>query len=739
MSRTTLIEIQPRRPDGTVETLRLVDRSPRAAAYLGQQWLPIITELPGFEMSVGFDGQRFGALPAPQIGALSFALAPEIRAAASWVWRDAPVTIRQAPWPIDGSNPADGAFQTLWVGAGKDGSAAAGVLRVELIDRGQALRVPVAPLKFGTSGIALIDAAAAARDRAAGLPVPVAFGRCLTLPGLLVDRANNIWLFAAQPASSVQAFYDGGLAFTLGSPRANLAALQGTAPAAGNVVDWCLDASGLFLARPGDRPTYPFTADATFGATDLGSVAAAIVGGRLPFRAGVGDALSALGLGACGLYIDDEADVGQALDRLLAGLGIFWKVRADGTIDAKRLGWGSPVTSFAAHQRHAPSRLRTVLPAGRRQLGYAANNRLHGEGEIARILLADSLAYADGTPVEALKPAAAGAVPIEEAGNLIISPLQLRNFSSTEGLIRRTPPGHAGATAPFIIAHDAMATGLGYLDGPQGFAVKPGQRVTFNGRYYQTGLPNGSTLRMKAEFLNGAGAYIPGADIFFGLRTVGVNFPDNVVIAVQDSFLPPANAAAVRLSTNPNNSFSAIGYSALERPWANIHQPGADVTAANTANNTANVGGVSAAIVEGRGQLLDASTGMAVTRRLVPQIIGSGVGQVLNVNPLTATTDGGGVSTITINAHVIHDDAGTVSFSAATIAGVAASTLYYVYEDNPTYQGGARSYVATTDKTALTAAGRRYVGFITTPDIGAGPGSGGGGGGGGSWPDGKPW
>ncbi len=388
--------------------LRLVDRSPRAAAYLGAQWLPYVTELPGFEMMVGFDGQRFGASPSPQIGALAFALAPEIRAAAGWVWRDTAVTIRQAGWPAGGGNPADGDFQIVWQGNAGGISVSEGVARVELIDRGQLLRVPVAPLRFGSTGIALLDAAAAARDRQAGAVVPVAFGQVLTLPGLLVDRLNNVWLFAAQPAASVQAFYDGGAAFTLGTARASLAALQGAAPA-GGTVDWCLDAAGLLLARPADRPVYPFTCDATFGSTALGDIASAIVGGRLTFRAGVVAALNGLGLGACGLYVDDEASVAEALDRLLAGLGIIWKVRADGTVDARRAAWSAPISNFAAHQRHAPSRQQIILPTARRQLGYAWNNRVHGEGELARILLAENLAYADGTPVQDLQPATPGA------------------------------------------------------------------------------------------------------------------------------------------------------------------------------------------------------------------------------------------------------------------------------------------------------------------------------------------
>lgn len=408
MSRVTLIECQPRRPDGATVTVRLVDRSPRAGAYLGAQWLPHVVELPGFEMAIGFDGQRFAAAPSPQIGALAFALAPELRATAGWVWRDAPVTIRQAGWPPGGGNPADASFSTVWLGNAAGIAVADGIARVELIDRGQLLRAAAAPLRFGTSGLALLDSAAAARDRAAGQVVPMAWGRCLTVPGLLVDRLNNIWCFAARPATAIEAFYDGGAPFTLGVARASLAALQSNAPAPLRV-DWCADAAGLFLARPADRPVYPFTADASFGASGLGDVMQAIVGGRLPIMPGVVAALNGLGLGACGVYIDDEATVSETLDRLLAGVGVAWKVRSTGSIDTMRLSPPAPIASFASHQRHAPARQRIILPTARRSLGFARNNRIHSEGEFARILLATDLAYADGTPIEALKPAEAGA------------------------------------------------------------------------------------------------------------------------------------------------------------------------------------------------------------------------------------------------------------------------------------------------------------------------------------------
>lgn len=737
MSRVTLIECQPRLPDGTVQTLRLVDRSPRGAAYLGAQWLPYVAELPAFESSIGFDGQRFGAAPSPQIGALAFALAPEIRSCAGWVWRDAPVTIREAAWPINGGNPADGAFSVAQVCDAVSIAVNDGVARVELIDRGQKLRVPLATLKFGTTGIALLDAAAAARDRQAGQVVPVAFGRVFTLPGLLVDRVNNIWLFAASAASSVQAFYDGGAPWAIGAARASLAALQANAPAAGTV-DYCLSAGGLFLARPADRPTYPFTADATFGSAALGEVASAIVAGRLPFRTGVVAALNGLGLGDTGLYVDSEATAAEALDRLLAGLGIWWKVRGDGTIDARRIGDGALAASFAAHQRGAPARLRVILPTARRQLGYATNNRVHGEGEIARILLAENLAYADGTPIEALKPAQAGAnVTAPGSANRVRDPLFRRRFAEWGQLFNPSSLDYnrdvfeLGGQRYYGTTAAATAGGQSFAVGslPGAFRLAPdGERVSVQFRLGRGG-PAGGTWSAQMWGVPVAG----GAEVLVWAASGGarglfdppvqamVDIPAGYRSGRFDFYMTSASAGDMTIDFNAVMVAGVAPGQTIHPEFAEVldGQAGADVTAQQPVVSR-----------------LDPLTGQSTSRRIVTQIIASGVIQLLDVNPISATTDGGGVATISIAAHQVLDDAGSLSFSAASISGLAASKLYYVYEDNPNYQGGARTYVATTTRNDLTAAGRRFVGAVTTPAAGgSATGSGGGAGGGppGTW------
>ena len=411
MSRTILIECSPRWPsDGVVVPVRLVFKSVARANFFGVQWHPAVISVPAFESSLGFDGRTFAAAPSPQIGDLVFALTQATRFAASLVWTNAAVTMKHALWPAAGGDAIDGDFATIWTGQAEDITTSNGEARVRLLDNGQALRVPAVAAKFGSTGDALLDSADALKDRSAETRVPRAWGKLLSIPALLVDRANNIWLFAGNAATSVQAFYDGGAAFTLGTARASLAALQANVPAAG-AVDYCLDAGGKFLARPWSTPVYPFTAAATFGATTAAGIASAIVTGRtsVTFTAGTVTAFNTLQGADCGLYLDDDTSVAAALDRLFSGLGAWWRLSSAGTITLGRWGWSTPALTVPAHRHGAPDRLRILAPTRRRSLGYARNDRVHSESEIARILLATDLAYADGTAIEALKPAVAGA------------------------------------------------------------------------------------------------------------------------------------------------------------------------------------------------------------------------------------------------------------------------------------------------------------------------------------------
>lgn len=127
--------------------------------------------------------------------------------------------------------------------------------------------------------------------------------------------------------------------------------------------------------------------------------------------------------------------------------------------------------------------------------------------------------------------------------------------------------------------------------------------------------------------------------------------------------------------------------------------------------------------------------GRASSQKLLPMVNSNNKLSTQSAQPLSAT-DAGSDATISIASHSVQFGFGTVSYNSGSIAGLAFSTLYYVYVSDPTYAGGAVTYLSTTNANLVTSNdGYYYVGKVTTPANGAGDtggGWGGGGGGGGS-------
>lgn len=124
-------------------------------------------------------------------------------------------------------------------------------------------------------------------------------------------------------------------------------------------------------------------------------------------------------------------------------------------------------------------------------------------------------------------------------------------------------------------------------------------------------------------------------------------------------------------------------------------------------------------------------TGRASSQRLLPMVNSSNKLSTQSAQPLTAA-DVGSTATITVASHSVQFGFGTVSYNSGSITGLAFSTLYYVYASDPTYAGGAVTYLATTNANTVTGNdGNYYLGSITTPADGGGGTSGGWGGGGG--------
>lgn len=119
-----------------------------------------------------------------------------------------------------------------------------------------------------------------------------------------------------------------------------------------------------------------------------------------------------------------------------------------------------------------------------------------------------------------------------------------------------------------------------------------------------------------------------------------------------------------------------------------------------------------------------------------------------NPGSIVSAVDAGATASVTIANHTrVYPVQGSidvpdVAIIGATLTGLNFSTLYFIYYDDTTLADTTPNFVATTDSATSqvgAAAGRHFVGYVTTPaDGGAGtsgggggpPGGGGGGGGG---------
>lgn len=117
----------------------------------------------------------------------------------------------------------------------------------------------------------------------------------------------------------------------------------------------------------------------------------------------------------------------------------------------------------------------------------------------------------------------------------------------------------------------------------------------------------------------------------------------------------------------------------------------------------------------------------------------AGYGGLPTTSAFLTASDAGSSETISVASfdfkYPTADGSGrTVTYNSGSITGLAYTTTYFVYCDDPTQAGGAVTYYATTNPYDLSAAyGRVFVGKITTGTSGGSgtSGSGGGGGGGG--------
>lgn len=110
--------------------------------------------------------------------------------------------------------------------------------------------------------------------------------------------------------------------------------------------------------------------------------------------------------------------------------------------------------------------------------------------------------------------------------------------------------------------------------------------------------------------------------------------------------------------------------------------------------------------------------GRAASQRFLWPITAANRNSVQSADTILTASSGATTSTVAIASHSVKFDFDTIPYSSGSITGLVPETLYYIYADDPNFDGGTITYYSTSNPDNLIAQGRYYVGYVTTPIAG---------------------
>lgn len=410
MGTVVLLQALPMNPaNGQTVAVRLAGGGGRPyVGYLGlDDWRSGLDGLPRFTTELGFDQSGWTGGAIPQTAVIGFRGADKalLSTLSNLFWKGARVVISSG----DDSFGAPAAWVTEMTGTVAELASSGGAIRLTISDLSGDLAKPIVPDTFaGTGGVE-------GADDATGRVKRRSWGRVFNVEGKLIDKANNVYEFG-DPARPLQAFdmlKDKGRAGDMtvlasqGSIAATFAALQAAAcPSGGGVV-----APSIAMAKWWTVPSGPLTADLR-GETLGGYIETpnGITSRIIATRSTINPVLvvNASRTYPAGLHADDAGEtVASALDRLLLPCSLVWSLSPAGQITVGEWTWTGSVETLVSQE---VERETVFSPLLTRKLGFQKNQREQNDAEISSaLLLAADATYADGTPIEVLKPAQAGA------------------------------------------------------------------------------------------------------------------------------------------------------------------------------------------------------------------------------------------------------------------------------------------------------------------------------------------
>jgi uncharacterized membrane protein YeaQ/YmgE (transglycosylase-associated protein family) len=222
---------------------------------------------------------------------------------------------------------------------------------IQLRDRLLDLAVPIQANKYLGNNVLPngLEGGADLQDR----PKPLLFGVALNIQPPCVNTSRLEYQVNDGAINLVLAVYDAGAVLTAGADYVSQVDMETNAPAAGNYRTW--KAGGYF--RLGTTPSGAITCDVREGANAAARTAAQIAKRIVTYTGGIasGDvnasdvtALDTANSGILGIWINDEAQFGAALDAILGSVGAWYGFDRLGKFRMQRLEapGGSPAATF---------------------------------------------------------------------------------------------------------------------------------------------------------------------------------------------------------------------------------------------------------------------------------------------------------------------------------------------------------------------------------------------------------
>lgn len=258
---------------------------------------------------------------------------------------------------------------------------------------------------------------------------------------------------------------------------------------------------------------------------------------------------------------DESTTVAAMLDELMANSSLMWLLAQSGEIVIRPWAWGASVASAISED---VSRQKVLRPITSRRLGYRRNESRMARGDLVAIVLANEVAFLDGTLAQDVQPAEAGATSGAPSGTPVGS-ITADDVSGTIAAGGGVADGQVGTSA--ILDNAVTESNFALLD-LYGASIGTDDDNVWRDFAY-AGVPLQATFTRPASATDSTAVFIVTV---VGSRTGGSN--DRVSLRVQRSdgtVLLPAEHSYLLFEGGGNTAYTVPFFDAAPLSGTNSY------------------------------------------------------------------------------------------------------------------------------------------------------------------------